>query len=346
MPMPSYSIDDLLASASFVAWVEGHASNEETAFWEAWVARDPEHARRAREARALIQGLAFEAAPLPDVEAEWRRLRPRLAASQTPRPDRAPRALQRRRGTLSVAAMALAVAVLVGIGLAWWSASQESSPTFRTLTTGVAETATVTLPDSSTVVLNAQSTLRYPARWSPDAPRRVTLEGEAFFDVRHRTDASPFRVATTDGTVEVLGTQFTVRRRGQRTLVCLNEGRVAVRATSPSGAATASTTLRPGELAEFHQADTRIATRTVNPAVYSSWTTDVLVFDDTPVAEIAERITATYGVPVVVQDSTVLGKTLSGSIENHDLDVLLRALQQTLDRPVRHTDDAVRIGYR
>lgn len=342
MPTPPYTVDDLLASPSFVAWVEGQASDEAAAFWSDWVARDPEHARRAKEARALIQGLAFQRAPRPDVAAEWQRLEERLS-SRRRRQDRTAHPRRRRiaPGTLVV----LAAAALIGIGLAWWSFSHgPETPPFRTLTTGVAETATLTLPDSSTVVLNAQSTLRYPTHWQASTPRRVLLDGEAFFSVRRQPDAARFRVETEDGTIDVLGTRFTVRRRAEHTMVALNEGRVAVQATSSSGASTASTTLQPGQLAQFRQADARIATRTVNPAVYSSWTTDVLIFDDTPVAEIADRITATYGLPVVVQDSTVLGKTLSGSVENHNLDVLLRALAQTLDHPVRRSGGTIRIG--
>ena len=344
MPDASYTVEDLLASASFVAWVEGHATDEAAAAWQAWVASDPAHARRAREARHIIQSLAFEAAPLPDVEAEWHRLEARLhrgaAPGRRPRPPRSRRPARTLPGVLAV----LVVALLLGIGLAWWMNPPESSPPFQTVTTDLAETRTLTLPDSSTVVLNAQSTLRYPARWTPGTPRRVELDGEAFFSVRRRGDAAPFTVQTADGIVEVLGTTFTVRRRSQRTLVCLNSGRVAVHARATDGTPTASTTLRPGHLAEFQRAAARIATRTVNPAVYSSWTEGTLVFDDTPVAEVFERITATYGLPVVLQDSTVLDKTLTGSIENHDLDVLLRALAQTLDRPVRRLDDAVHVG--
>jgi transmembrane sensor len=72
----------------------------------------------------------------------------------------------------------------------------------------------VLLPDSSSIVLNANSKIEYDKNWSKGKRREVWLEGEAFFDVRHlnqdTTQVSTydqFVVHTEDLDVEVLGKQ-------------------------------------------------------------------------------------------------------------------------------------------
>ena len=68
-----------------------------------------------------------------------------------------------------------------------------------------------TLPDGTRVWLNGDSRLSYPETFDAEA-RRVWLDGEAFFQVRH--DAShPFVVDMEVMQVEVLGTEFDARHR-------------------------------------------------------------------------------------------------------------------------------------
>jgi len=78
----------------------------------------------------------------------------------------------------------------------------------------------------------------------------------------------------------------------------------------------------------------------VNPRVYSSWTSGTLVFDETPVAEVVDRIEATFNVEVVVEDPAVFDRTVSGSVEN-DLPTIVSGLSQILDRPIDRRGDRV-----
>ena len=45
---------------------------------------------------------------------------------------------------------------------------------------------TILLPDSSLITLNANSTLSYNNNWNSTAPRKVWLNGEAYFSVTHQ----------------------------------------------------------------------------------------------------------------------------------------------------------------
>ena len=83
------------------------------------------------------------------------------------------------------------------------------------------------LPDESTFVLNAESTLRYdPKTWNTD--RTLMLKGEAFFDVKK---GSTFKVKTRNGVVQVLGTKFNVWSRNGSLEVKCQSGKVAILST-------------------------------------------------------------------------------------------------------------------
>ncbi|WP_149274868.1 FecR family protein [Pareuzebyella sediminis] len=91
-------------------------------------------------------------------------------------------------------------------------------------TTQYAENEQIELPDTSTVLLNADSELSYSdGKW--DEERNVKLKGEAFFKV---AKGKKFTVDTKAGTIAVLGTQFNVVYRKDFFEVTCFEGLVSV----------------------------------------------------------------------------------------------------------------------
>jgi len=90
--------------------------------------------------------------------------------------------------------------------------------------TGFGEQLAITLPDNSEVMLNAKSTLSYNKKeWGNK--RTLNLEGEAYFRV---AKGEIFTVETTNGNVEVLGTQFAVNTEEIIFEVICYEGKVKV----------------------------------------------------------------------------------------------------------------------
>ena len=104
---------------------------------------------------------------------------------------------------------------------------------------------TVRLPDNSEVTLNSGSELTY-ARWFNILDRTVSLEGEAYFDVK--SNGKKFVVNAGDAQIEVLGTKFNVQswpeQVNARTTVFLAEGRVAF---SSNKSSVDPVILNPGE---------------------------------------------------------------------------------------------------
>lgn len=361
----------LLADVSFRRWVLGTEAPDEAEAWRQWTAARPTHQDAVREAARLLRYAPLRQA-VPDAEAEeqaWRRLRAQLppwnrppkgaegtsqsASSTSPRSrtQRSTRRPPRRSARRVRHAFVALVLLLVVAGGVWWSAERGvigTRPGTQVVATAAGEQAQVDLPDGTRITVNARSTLRYvPAAYAQE--RTVRLQGEAYFAVAPQPAASDpaFRVRTPDGTVRVLGTQFSVARRDGQTRVVLNEGRVAVEARTSASASSPESAgrdtvlmLAPGDLVTFSASRSAVERRRVNPAVYSSWTSGTLVFDATPVAEIAARIEHTYGVEVQVADPAVRRQVISGTVAN-ELAVVVEGLARILDRPVRR--DAGRI---
>ncbi|MBI1227164.1 MAG: DUF4974 domain-containing protein [Bacteroidetes bacterium] len=86
------------------------------------------------------------------------------------------------------------------------------------------ETTEGVLPDQSTFILNAESSLTYN-KWSWKKERSLQLKGEAFFSVK---PGATFTVNTPNGSVQVLGTKFNVWSRAGSLDVKCSQGKVAV----------------------------------------------------------------------------------------------------------------------
>lgn len=113
-----------------------------------------------------------------------------------------------------------------------------------TASTENGQTKTVTLPDSTKVMLNSGSAIFYPEKFSRNE-RRVCLSGEAVFDVT-KDNARPFLVSTSDITIKVFGTLFNVQAYPENDIVTatLCTGSVGISRNSDQDDVAM---LRPGE---------------------------------------------------------------------------------------------------
>ncbi|MEO1054725.1 MAG: FecR domain-containing protein [Bacteroidota bacterium] len=147
---------------------------------------------------------------------------------------------------------------------------------------------TYTLPDGSTVELNAGSTLTYSkANW--DKQRKVTLKGEAFFEV---AKGSTFTVNSALGSVTVLGTKFNVKTKIGKFEVACTEGKVRVASKegqSVTLTAGLATKLENGKLTEASDFNSRQKL---------GWRTGVFVYNDTPLWEVFVEIEDQFGVEI------------------------------------------------
>ncbi|MVM36690.1 DUF4974 domain-containing protein [Spirosoma sp. HMF3257] len=209
---------------------------------------------------------------------------------------------------------------------------------YQTIYTGFGETKDLTLPDGSTVTLNANSTLRFArfgfGEWTIAAdaahqnPRTVELTGEADFSVRHLPDHQPFVVMTPKGlNVTVLGTQFTVFSRERATRVALRSGRVQL---TTQQTMLQPLMMQPGDLATLNRQGKLALTRTAHPEAMAAWKDHRFEFEQTSLREVAAMLHENYGLAVTIENSQLANRTISGSFTARNANELLQLIAQLL----------------
>ena len=178
---------------------------------------------------------------------------------------------------------------------------QTLSNGYCVVSTPAATTTLVTLSDGTRVMLNANSTLEYPASFDDAEVREVRLKGEAHFEVT-KNPHRPFVVKAGEMQTQVLGTVFDVKAyRKDAPKVTLMEGKVKV-----SNADT-EVEMRPGQTATL-QAD-KIVVSKASPSA-SDWLEGDFDMDQVTLAEAMSDIGAWYNKTVVFQSQANMDKLI------------------------------------
>lgn len=178
---------------------------------------------------------------------------------------------------------------------------QTLSDGYCVVSTPAATTTLVTLSDGTRVMLNANSTLEYPASFDDAEVREVRLKGEAHFEVT-KNPHRPFVVKAGEMQTQVLGTVFDVKAyRKDAPKVTLMEGKVKV-----SNADT-EVEMRPGQTATL-QSDKIVVSRASSSV--SDWLEGDFDMDQVTLAEAMSDIGAWYNKTVVFQSQANMGKLI------------------------------------
>jgi transmembrane sensor len=195
-----------------------------------------------------------------------------------------PHCLARKRSRLAAAAVVAAFAVVTG---AWLLGYPESR-----YITEVGEQRSIRLADGSSVELNALSRIR--VRFSQHERTVDLLAGQALFRVA-KDATRPFLVLSAGTRVRAIGTQFDVNRKQSSTIVTVIEGRVAILPQSVEKRTAAAPTSSgiPIELAAGEQATVTPSAaphlQRANVATATAWTQQQLIFESTPLPDVAEE---------------------------------------------------------
>ena len=305
-------------------YLGGECTSEERVRFEGWLAADPSH-------RALLDAAA--------VAGE------RVLGSHPPTPP-APRVLDapRRVGSVRRASMlaAASLAIAAGSALLWRAAERAGdagAEVEQVAVTGRGERDTLHLEDGTRVILGAASTLRHPARFAAGA-REVHLTGEGYFEVVH-DERRPFRVHAGRATAEDLGTAFSVRAYAgdSAVQVVVAEGLVALGPAAKGR--VQGTVLTPGQLGRLPEGSAVPSVERVDVEAYLGWTRGELVFDDTPLAEVAAQLGRWYGAELRLADGELASRRLSGRFATESLAEVLAVVGPALDVRFEHVGDTV-----
>jgi len=240
-------------------------------------------------------------------------------------------------GILLKVAATLAVISVLGIATAYYI----SVPRSTTYATTVGGHETLSLNDGSRIELNTDSTIRVSNRGDV---RQVWLDkGEAYFDVVH--DAKrPFTVFAGDGRIVDLGTKFVARRETGLLRVAVVQG--SARVDDLGGQSQQSfAILTPGDVAIATATSvsvTRKSTSELDAGL--GWRRGVLVFNNTPLGEVASEFNRYNRVKLVVSDPAAAMIQIGGTFAIDNVAGFTRIAQQLLKLHVKEHDGEILIS--
>ncbi|MDF8363138.1 FecR domain-containing protein [Achromobacter anxifer] len=271
-----------------------------------------------------------------DHELAWQRLLEFEDKLGSVSPQAASHALRKRPAGVSrrraISLLGLGATIVgVGYGLRGTDSWQAATADYRS---GTGEIRIITLPDGSSVTLSTATAI--DLRFTADERVVVLLAGEILVATAPDPSAMarPFRVRSRHGSIQALGTRFSVRDDAETSRVAVFEGAVEIR---PRGAPEQAVLLQAGQGSRFSSG----AAAAPSPAHESAaaWSRGVLVADAMRLDEFLAEL-ARYRPGLLRCDPEVAGLLVSGvfSVRNTDraLDNLARALPVAVSYRTRY----------
>jgi len=202
----------------------------------------------------------------------------------------------------------------------------ENAPIYHKIETPRGGEYSFTLSDGTLVRLNALSILHFPIDFG-DHPRKVELEGEAFFEVAN--NGKPFTIRTADMLIEVMGTSFNVSSYSDETCcsVTLVDGSLRIESRNNGDCFL----LTPSQQVMFDRVSGEITVHQVDASSYIAWTNGMFYFKDWTLESIMHYLSRWYNIDEVNYKDEELKSIMFGCkfSKYDDIDRFLRAFERT-----------------
>lgn len=309
----------------------GESSPAEEKTLSAWILQSADNEVEYRNSKKLFEAATrhYKKTIVPeiDVNEEWRIFESKVNESK-PVIKLSPR--------FSALKIAASILLLVAAGaVIYFYGNRNGTIRFET----ASELRNVQLPDGSTVILNRYSKLAYESNFGKE-DRKLTLEGEAFFDVT-KNPHLPFIISAKQTTIEVVGTSFNVLAYDSLAEVEVIVKTGIVRFTIP--ALNKSVELNPGEKGSFAQAQNDLQESVNEDVNFQSWNTRQLSFNETHLSAVIEAINKTYNANIVLKGVVSDSCLLTVSFDNQSLEAVLNVLESTLNLTYERVGNGIEI---
>lgn len=252
-----------------------------------------------------------------DVDQAFERFRKRTGLDQSDRQS------YKWYRTWSVAAVAIVLLGLITV-TAYWQGSRQIQSNFSDIVVEapLGSKTKLTLPDGSTVWLNAGSKMIYSQGFGV-SDRRLAFQGEGYFEVE-KNDEMPFLVQTHDVNVTVVGTKFNFRNypEDEEAVVELLEGKVALENQLKEESVRY---LSPNEKMVLHKATGKMDITSAKVKEATLWTENILLFDEDLLPDIVRELERSYHVQIEIENEDLKQTRFYGQfnqLEQNIYDVL------------------------
>jgi len=188
---------------------------------------------------------------------------------------------------------------------------------------------TFALPDGTLVTLNNDTKVFYPKKFGRKT-REITIEGEAFFEVKPNKN-KPFIIHAGKAQIKVLGTSFSVSAYPETKLVeiIVQTGKVQVMNQMTEALQTDELILTPGDKGTLVYASKTLQKTINHDPNFLAWKTRNLIFKATSLREVIGNLEKVYKVNIRLADPKLNDLLLTAQFNNYPLDFILKVIETT-----------------
>lgn len=316
------AIDNLLTNEDFISWVKT-PSRERDIYWKNWLIKFPDAKEEFDKAVKIVQSIEFTES-LP-TEMEYNAaLHNILSEIESYKAKRI-----KKKAIIGYSLkIAASFILLFGIGYLFTlfsnTISNNEEITVIKRATSKGQKMNMVLPDGSFIRLNAESKIVIHKDFGKK-DRKVSLEGEAFFEVSPNRD-QPFIIYAGDSETRVLGTSFNInafdRDSGIRIAVKTGLVRVTIKDLKDT------INLEENQLLVFNRPNGVASVSGFNDYEELGWKDNILYFKNANFDEIRSKLERWYGVSFETGGLKAI-ESFSGAFYGESLEKVLDAINYT-----------------
>ena len=252
---------------------------------------------------SLLYDLTEPADFHPDTDKAWQKIKGQIKQ-------------KRNNYWLKIAAM---VIVMFGIGIITYSNFFQNDNLIMVSSGEMVKH--IILPDGSSIILNANSTLQYPEEFG--RKRLVSLRGEGYFDVEK--SSKQFRIEVGDNSVTVLGTEFNVKQTSELISVIVTSGKVqfgnSARSIKLSAGQEGKILIDQQDLLLNHHPDLN----------QIAWATGRFDFKNTNISDVIVTLESHFKTTINLSSASIGKCEITGSFESNSVEEILQSICTVLD---------------
>lgn len=319
-------------------YFSGHATEKEAEELAQWINVDENNRKIFDQENKLFQLLNKTAVEKSvNLDDEWMKLKTAISASRKDNQEIFLLKPEKPGRKIWVVRALQVAAVLVILAISAYFLYPYLTKVENKVLTASNEITKASLPDGTNVTLNPGTTIEYPSKFKGEK-RKIKLNGEAYFEVRHN-ESQPFLIAAGNISIEVLGTSFFVNTNatGNAVEVKVTTGKVAVYYTDkPEN----KIILTAGENASLSKTENELpATKNLMPSV-----SEKIEFIDQPLSKIIFRLNFIYRADIRLASENIGNCRMTAAFENQSLDAVLNVISSTLDLQISKKGSSIIIS--
>lgn len=312
-----------------VKHLSGQTSPDENKSIDEWLHKNPENQKTFQELKDTWKSLEQVKDIMDiDLEEEWIRQKRTIEFKKQPENDKNKYFITWKISKIAAVFLVLIAAVSVAYFVFPFFLNN------KIVTNGTVQS--IELPDGTNVTLNANTSFIYPKKFK-DNIRKVTLKGEAFFDVKPDPE-KPFIISAKEAAVEVMGTSFNVNAydRNEDITVVVSTGTVALYITSnPSE----KLILQEGIMGILNIEDQSLIKRANTDRNFLAWKTKQIIFENETLNKVVQKLEDVYRTRIIVNNPALNNCRITASFDQQSIQSVIKVIEETLDIEFKEGDN-------